>query len=167
MCNFGTANLGNLFNYGTCVLTAYVIPLLFTIAAVFFVWGVVKFFIIDAGEEAKRTQGKQFIIWGVLAMVVISSVWAIVNVLGGTFGIGTRVLPGITPNNQGLRGAINSGSIRGGTSTGTSVNTGNTIKTGNKTSTGGSGSGGSGTGGGGGGTSSNCWNPETEEFEPC
>ncbi|MDE2399915.1 MAG: hypothetical protein KGL67_02830 [Patescibacteria group bacterium] len=126
-------NIGDVFNYGTKLISGSIIPLIFTLAAVLFVWGVVKFFIINADEEAKRTQGKQFMIWGIVAFVVISSVWALVAILGGTLRINTRVLPGIVPSHTLF------------------INPSTTTPGG-----GGSGSGGGSTGGGGGGIPTSC-----------
>jgi hypothetical protein len=98
LCTIGNnANIGSLFKYGTCFISKSVIPILFTVAIVFLVWGVVKFFIINSDEEAKRTQGKQFMIWGIVALAVMISVWGLVNILGGTFSLDTSVLPGVRP----------------------------------------------------------------------
>jgi hypothetical protein len=66
-----------------------------------FVWGVVKFFFINADEEAKRAQGKQYMIWGIIALAVMLSIWGLVSILGATFGIKTNsVLPQVTPPTQ-------------------------------------------------------------------
>ena len=98
LCTIGNnANIGSIFKYGTCFISNSIIPILVTVALVFLVWGVVKFFIINADEEAKRTQGKQFMIWGIVALAVIVSIWGIVNILGSTFGLETGVLPGVRP----------------------------------------------------------------------
>jgi hypothetical protein len=62
-----------------------------------FIWGVIKFFIINADEEAKREQGKQFMIWGIIALAVMLSVWGLVGILSNTFGLSGSVLPQVTP----------------------------------------------------------------------
>ncbi len=83
--------------YITGIINNSVIPLIFAVATVMFVWGVVQFFIINANEEAKRAQGKQFMIWGIVALAVMLSVWGLVGILGSTFGVHTSVLPQVTP----------------------------------------------------------------------
>src|SRR3989344_482763 len=83
----------HLLNYATCIIGSSIIPFIFAIAVVMFVWGAVKFFIIDADEEAKREQGKQFMLWGIIALAVMVSIWGLVNILGETFDIKTNVLP--------------------------------------------------------------------------
>ena len=101
MCDFATnSTLESIFGYLICMITESIIPLLFAVAILGFVYGVVQYFIIGANEEAKRSQGKQFIIWGVIAFAVRVSVWSLVGILGGTFGLGgyTRILPGTGPS---------------------------------------------------------------------
>jgi hypothetical protein len=84
-------------SYIVCIINNSIIPLMFALAVVFFIWGAIKFFIINADEEAKREQGKQFMIWGIVALAVMLSVWGLVNILGVTFGISSSGLPHVTP----------------------------------------------------------------------
>ena len=55
-----------------------------------------KFFIFESDEEAKREQGKQFMLWGIVALAVMLSVWGLVHLLGNTFGI-EYVIPKVKP----------------------------------------------------------------------
>jgi len=97
-CNLpANSNLSQIINYVVCLINRTLIPLLISIAVVGFVYGVIQYFIVGASEEAKREQGKQFIIWGIIAFVVLTSLWALVRILGGTFGLRTGVLPGTQP----------------------------------------------------------------------
>jgi len=84
--------LGVLFNYITCILTKSVVPLIFTLAIVLFIWGVIQY-VINTEDEAKKKKGKSFMIWGIIALAVMTSVWGIVAVLGKTFGIDTPFVP--------------------------------------------------------------------------
>ena len=102
MCPLTNPSIGNIFSYGTCVISKAIIPLIFALAIALFVWGVVKFFIINVDEEAKRSQGKQFMIWGIIALVAISSVWGLVRIFGKTFGLNTQFLPGVRPRGSGV-----------------------------------------------------------------
>jgi hypothetical protein len=95
-CTMGT-NFQGVLGYITCIINSSVIPLIFALATVMFVWGVVSFFIINADEEAKRAQGKQFMIWGIIALAVMLSIWGLVGILGSTFNIKSNVLPQVTP----------------------------------------------------------------------
>ena len=51
-----------------------------------FIWGVVQY-VINGEEEAKKAKGKQFMIWGIIALAVMVSVWGLVSILTHTFGI--------------------------------------------------------------------------------
>jgi hypothetical protein len=93
----GNPKIQDLLCYVTNIINSSIIPLLFTGAVVMFVWGVVQFFFINGEKEEKRAQGKQFMIWGVVALAVMLSVWGLVGILGTTFGISSSILPQVHP----------------------------------------------------------------------
>ena len=64
---------------------SYLIPLLFGIALVFFLMGVVKY-IMYAGNEDKRSEGAKFMFYGIIGLAVMISVWGLVKIITGTFG---------------------------------------------------------------------------------
>lgn len=68
-------------------LNIIVVPLIFALAFASFVWGVANYFFLHGGEDKSREEGKQFILWGILGMVVLFSVWGLVNMLLSTLGI--------------------------------------------------------------------------------
>ena len=68
-------------------LNTVVVPVIFTLAAAVFLWGVANYFLFHGTEEAKREEGKQFILWGIIGLVVLFSVWGFVNLLLSTLGI--------------------------------------------------------------------------------
>lgn len=69
------------------VLSSVVIPLLVTLAGAFFLWGIVNYFFLNGSNEEKRLEGRSFVIWGLLGLVVIFSVWGLVSMLLSTFGL--------------------------------------------------------------------------------
>lgn len=71
------------------------IPVIFAIAFLTFLWGVYRYFILGADNEAEREKGKSFVLWGVIGFVVILSVWGLVAVVLNTFGLSPG---GIAPN---------------------------------------------------------------------
>lgn len=86
-CALGSnPNFGNLVTFLICNITKFVIPLIFTFAVVMFIWGVVRY-VINSSDEAQREQGRQFMLWGIIALTVMISVWGLVNILGATFNI--------------------------------------------------------------------------------
>lgn len=54
------------------------------LALVFFLWGLAKF-ILKAGDEAERAKGKQVMLWGLITLFVMVTVWAIVLFLQSAF----------------------------------------------------------------------------------
>lgn len=76
----------SLINFITCIISTSIIPLIFVLAFMLFMWGVVQY-ILNNEEEAKREKGKQFMLWGIIALFVMFSVWGLIKVLGNTFGI--------------------------------------------------------------------------------
>ena len=56
------------------------------LAFLFFVWGIAKF-IKGADDPNARTEGRQQMIWGVVALTVLVSIWGIVLFLQGELGI--------------------------------------------------------------------------------
>ena len=80
------------------IINNAIIPLIFALAVAAFVWGVVQFFFLNADDVEKKSKGKQFMIWGIVALAVMLSVWGLVGILGSTFGLGTgSVLPQVVP----------------------------------------------------------------------
>lgn len=62
-----------------------VLPVMITLAVVYFVWGVVSY-MIGNDEEAKK-RGKDKVIYGIIGLAIIVSVWGLVNILVDTFGL--------------------------------------------------------------------------------
>lgn len=82
----GMDNLTSIINWVTCTLVKSVIPLLITLAVVGFIWGIVKYFLNPDNEE-KRKQGKTFMVWGLIALFVMVSMWGIIAIFKTTFGL--------------------------------------------------------------------------------
>ena len=68
------------------------ILLLSAAAFVVFLWGVFQF-IRQAGDEGKRKEGKDAILWGIVGLVIIFGAYGIINLALGTFNLPT-VAPG-------------------------------------------------------------------------
>ncbi len=59
------------------------IRFLFIIALAYFLFGVVQF-IRNSDNETERTKGKQHMLWGVIGLAIMVSVFAIMNIALGT-----------------------------------------------------------------------------------
>ena len=73
-------------------IIAAIIPILVALALLFFFWGL-AIFILNAGNEQRRTEGRGIMIWGIIALFVMLSVWGLVVLLQTTFGVGGVILP--------------------------------------------------------------------------
>ena len=69
------------------ILNTVVAPVIFALAFLVFVWGVVKYFYIHGEEDTKRAEGRQFMLWGILGIVLLFVVWGLVNLLLSTLNI--------------------------------------------------------------------------------
>ncbi|MBP9715355.1 MAG: hypothetical protein KBD52_02605 [Candidatus Pacebacteria bacterium] len=83
--------LGGLIDWFTCIIGGSVVRLIFAIALVTFIWGVVQYVITD--NEEKRAKGKQLMVWGLIGLFVMVTVWGLVNILAVTFGVETSKAP--------------------------------------------------------------------------
>jgi uncharacterized membrane-anchored protein len=67
----------------------YIVRFLTAIAVVAVLWGIVKYFFNHSPE--KRKDANKFMIYGLLSLLVIVSLWSFVHLFGSIFGV--RILP--------------------------------------------------------------------------
>lgn len=82
----------DLLVYFRCIIFGSIIPLIFALAIASFIWGVVQY-VINSDEEAKKEKGRDFMIWGIIALTVMVSMWGLVRVVGNTFNIDSKFIP--------------------------------------------------------------------------
>lgn len=71
------------------------VPLFMTLALVYFIWGLIKY-IRAAGDAKAAAEGRSIMIWGVVALFVMASIWGLVGALQTIFGINTGTAPSST-----------------------------------------------------------------------
>lgn len=81
VANQGRGLLGNLLIF------------LVSLAVVWFIWNVIRYTM--SSEEDKKSEAKSQMIWGIIAIVVIVSVWGIVGQLRKIFGVQSGGVPGL------------------------------------------------------------------------
>lgn len=86
--NIDVNSIQALFSLFGCILTKSVWPVLLALSVIVFVIGVIKY-ISNADDESKRTEGRNFMIYGIIALFVMVSVWGLVAIIQGTFGLST------------------------------------------------------------------------------
>lgn len=83
------------------------IPIVFGIAVLVFFWGVAKY-ILSAGEEESKAEGRRLMIGGLIALFVIASVWGLVRWIQAQLNITNNAnvtVPSIVPGANPFGGA--------------------------------------------------------------
>lgn len=70
-----------------------IIPILFALALLAFFYGLVKYIF---GAEQDKEKAKKTMIWGVVALFVMASVWGLVAWLGDQVGVGKDSAPNVS-----------------------------------------------------------------------
>lgn len=81
-CNQVVTQSGNIIAGLLCriaLLLNTIVPILITLAVVYFIWGVVGY-VLGSSEDAKK-EGRDRMIWGLIGLMVIVSIWGLVNIL--------------------------------------------------------------------------------------
>ncbi len=68
------------------------ILLLFALAIVFFLYGVLEFLMNQENEE-KKTAGKSHMLWGIIGIAIMLGVWSILGILVSTIGVSGQINP--------------------------------------------------------------------------
>lgn len=86
----GGGQIRNLDNVIDRVLSAFniAIYILISLSVVYLVWTIVKYFIMEPGEEKQAHLGK--VGYALLGLFIILSIWGLVNILVTTFNTGTN-----------------------------------------------------------------------------
>ncbi len=63
-----------------------IILLLFSVAVIYFLWGVFKY-VKDSESSDARAEGRQHMIYGVFGMFIMISVFGIINIVLNTIGV--------------------------------------------------------------------------------
>lgn len=77
-------NLGDLGQFIIDIINNILVPVLFAIAFIVFLWGAFQTFIVGATSDDAKEKGKSLMLWGLIGFFVMVSVWGLVNILTGT-----------------------------------------------------------------------------------
>lgn len=72
-------NLGNTF-----------LVLLMSFAVIFIIFNIVRYLIVGAGGEDARKNARDSIVWGIVGLAIIFSIWGLVRILTNTFNTGSN-----------------------------------------------------------------------------
>lgn len=81
--------LGNVNTFLTSIgnLVNTALPIVVGLALLAFFWGLVRF-IFAAGDEEKRKESRSMMIYSIIALFVMVSVWGLVGFIGQALGVG-------------------------------------------------------------------------------
>ena len=73
------------------------IPVIFGLSLLAFLWGLVKFVSRVGGDEKAVKEGKDLMIWGLIALFVMVSVWGIIAFVYRDVGFGGALIFPLLP----------------------------------------------------------------------
>lgn len=77
-------------------LLGYAVEVILGLALISFLYGIFRLVFLDASNEEGRNKARKFMLWGIISLFVMVSVWGLVNILkSSVFGSGAGLtLPG-------------------------------------------------------------------------
>lgn len=92
-CDTNLDTFGDFLGFGTCLINRFLLPILILLALVIFFFGVSQY-VLNGENTEERAKGRQFMLWGILALFVLVSIWGIIKLLSITFGFGvSSIIP--------------------------------------------------------------------------
>ena len=79
-CNATIHTIGDLFTFAACFINRFLITTAISLAVLYFMWGVLQY-VLAADSVEERKKSRDVILWGVFAIFIIVSMWAIVGAM--------------------------------------------------------------------------------------
>ncbi len=92
------SNLGNYITSIMQFINTVLVPLVFALAFLAFLWGMFKTFILGGDNEEEQAKGKQLMMYSIAGFVVMVSLWGIVNFFANALNLGTNQEVNVIPN---------------------------------------------------------------------
>jgi hypothetical protein len=86
-------SIWDIFTFIKNILDA-ALPLIIAVAVVYFVYAI--FMYVVAVNDEKKAAAKDKIIYGIVGLFIMISVWGLVNILVNTFGLNNKAAPAST-----------------------------------------------------------------------
>lgn len=89
---------GNIFEFIgliSVLIDRFIVPLLFAVAFIVFLYGVYNYFIASAENDEKRKEARKFVLYGLAGFVIMIAVWGLVNLITNSLGLDTKARPTI------------------------------------------------------------------------
>jgi hypothetical protein len=82
--------IGGLFDGFLVLINDTLIPIVFALALLFFLWGMARWLILGGSDDEARSKGKSLALWSVIALVLMVSIWAIVALVNNSLGLDSQ-----------------------------------------------------------------------------
>ena len=87
MFNLSNSTFAGVIGYIISIISVLE-PILFALAFIGFFWGLSKFILNGSGNQAELKKGKDYMMWGILALFILMSYSAIISIVTNEFEIG-------------------------------------------------------------------------------
>ncbi|VAW32088.1 hypothetical protein MNBD_CPR01-395 [hydrothermal vent metagenome] len=81
------SNLSQAGQFIIGIINGVLVPVLFAVAFIVFIWGAFQAFILGANDDTAKSKGKNLMLYGLIGFFVMVSVWGLVNILTGSVGL--------------------------------------------------------------------------------
>jgi hypothetical protein len=96
VADLSTGSIGAFVTNIISFINRILVPLVFAIAFLVFIWGMFQTFILGGADEEKQKSGKSLMLYAIVGFVLMVSIWGIVNLVSSGFGLvdaGPTVIP--------------------------------------------------------------------------
>lgn len=97
----GTNGLFSFFNTVSALINQ-ILPIIISLTLLVFLWGIFLF-VMSGADMDKRAEARGYILWGIIALAVMVSVWGLVNLLRTSISLNNTPIsaPGLPGFNSG------------------------------------------------------------------
>ena len=85
--NLAESSFSGIVDYALSILNV-LIPILFSAAFIVFFWGLSKFILNGSGNQAELKKGKDYMMWGILALFILLTFRTIISLIATEFELG-------------------------------------------------------------------------------
>jgi hypothetical protein len=71
----------------------YVIRLLVALSVFVFLYGITKYMFKGQGSDTARTEGRKLMLWGIIGLFAITSIWGLVGIISSIIGHNDVITP--------------------------------------------------------------------------
>ncbi len=82
-----TGEIGQFVQNVIRFMNGVLVPAVFAIAFLVFLWGMFKTFILGGSDPEKQSEGKSLMVYAIVGFVIMVSLWGIVNLVARGFGL--------------------------------------------------------------------------------